>query len=196
MNKYRAKQGPNILPQKPNCEQQTFRGQVAPAVAAYSPHAAVALQLDWQPSPQYVGLWKHGVVSIAYYDRMFLELTYAQNKILWISSNFFPLEIVSRNSSRFTKQSRSGTLLANLPVATPPTNATAGSIGARRIRTTGISPWARRRIRSSSRLAKKQINLRNQHRCIINIMRLEIRFHKRVGFRHQKEEHKERCRPP
>jgi hypothetical protein len=32
-----------------------FNGQVCPGLAAYWPHSALALQLDMQPAPQYVG---------------------------------------------------------------------------------------------------------------------------------------------
>lgn len=39
-----------VVPQKPNWEQQTFKGQFPSPDFAYSPHGAVALQLDIQTS--------------------------------------------------------------------------------------------------------------------------------------------------
>ncbi|KAJ6181107.1 hypothetical protein N7519_011568 [Penicillium mononematosum] len=46
-NAARSEQNSVVVPQTPNSEQQTFRGQPVPGIAAFLPHSAVALQFDW-----------------------------------------------------------------------------------------------------------------------------------------------------
>lgn len=44
-----------MVPQKPNCEQHTFKGHVLFSAAANGPHSANALQLEVQFEPQKSG---------------------------------------------------------------------------------------------------------------------------------------------